>query len=78
VVGHWERNDAFGYGDSAIFGPNGVPLVEAGLFVEKLITADVAPYLDGKNSWRDRTELRRPIIDELHKAATAALKRAGK
>lgn len=79
VVGHWERGDLFGYGDSAIFGPNGVPLVEAGLFCEKLITADVAPYLDGKNSWRDRTkELRRPIIDQLHKAATAALIRAGK
>lgn len=75
VIGHWEKGDLFGYGDSAIFGPNGQPLAEAGLFTERLITADVSPYISGDNPWRHRRELRQPIIDQLHKAATAALKK---
>jgi len=59
VVGHWPAGDRFGYGDSAIFGPHGQPLAEAGLFAERLITADVAPYL---------------IIRQLAEAALAALR----
>jgi len=74
VVGHWDRNDLYGYGDSAIFGPNGQPLAEAGLFTEKLITADVAPFLSGENPWRLRSQLRKAIVDQLHKAAVRALR----
>ncbi|MHC4716654.1 MAG: carbon-nitrogen hydrolase family protein [Planctomycetota bacterium] len=75
VVGHWDR-ERFGYGDSAIFAPNGAPLAEAGLFAERLITADVAPYLDAAR-WRNRKELRPPIIRQLYDAAIAALKGEG-
>jgi 5-aminopentanamidase len=75
VVGHWDRGDLFGYGDSAIFGPDGAPLAEAGLFTEKLITADVAPYIFGANPWRQRTEMRRAIVDQLHAASCKVLKK---
>ncbi|KKL26945.1 hypothetical protein LCGC14_2390160, partial [marine sediment metagenome] len=44
-VGHWDNPERYGYGDSAIFSPIGVPLAEAGLFTEKLVTADVAHYI---------------------------------
>jgi predicted amidohydrolase len=77
VIGYWPKKDSFGYGDSAIFGPNGAALAEAGLFTEKLVTLDVAPYLAGIG-WRSRTELRPAIIDELHAAALSALKDARK
>jgi predicted amidohydrolase len=77
-VGHWSDGDRYGYGDSAIFGPNGAPLAEAGLFAEKLITADVGPHLKGTQSWRDRMDLRPAIIEQLHAAAMDALKRSGK
>lgn len=72
VVGYWPQEDSFGYGDSTIFGPNGAPLVEAGLFTETLITADVAPYL-GPPPWRRRSELRPAIIRQLSAAALKAL-----
>jgi len=72
VVGYWPSRDSFGYGDSAIFGPNGAPLVEAGLFTETLITADVAPYLGG-SGWRQRSEVRPAIIRQLSAAALKAL-----
>jgi len=75
VVGSWEP-DRFGYGDSAIFAPNGAPIAEAGLFAEKLITADVAPYLD-ITKWRNRKELRPAILQQLHDAAMEALNGAG-
>ena len=74
VVGHWPQRDSYGYGDSAIFGPDGAPLAEAGLFTEKLVICNVAPYLAGVD-WRSRTELRPAIIDQLHAAALAALKK---
>jgi 5-aminopentanamidase len=74
VVGQWPKGDLLGYGDSAIFGPDGAPLAEAGLFTEKLITADVAPYVSGENPWRQRTEMRRAIVDQLHAAARRALR----
>ncbi|HUV37972.1 MAG TPA: carbon-nitrogen hydrolase family protein [Planctomycetota bacterium] len=73
VVGHWPANDCFGYGDSAIFGPNGVPLVEAGLFTERLITADVAASLRAADAWRQRGELRPAIIRRMSDAALEAL-----
>lgn len=72
VVGHWEASNRFGYGDSAIFAPDGRAIAEAGLFCEKLITADVAPLL-GAASWRSRRELRPAIIRQLAEAALAAL-----
>ena len=72
VVGHWPGNDRYGYGDSAIFAPSGEPLVEAGLFCEKLITADVAPLLNDPR-WRMRHELRRATLDQLHAASLAAI-----
>ena len=76
-VGYWADGNRYGYGDSAIFGPNGVPLVEAGLFAEKLITADVAPYVKGTQRWRNRLDVRPAIIDQLHAAARQALEAAG-
>jgi predicted amidohydrolase len=77
VVGYHEGHDSYGYGDSAIFGPDGSVLAEAGLFTEKLVTLDVGPYLKGVD-WRARTELRPAIIDELHKSAMKVLRKAGK
>jgi len=72
VVGYWPEGDRYGYGDSAIFAPSGQPLAEAGLFAERLITADVAPHLDD-NPWRSRRELRPAIIRQLSAAALAGL-----
>ncbi len=77
VVGYTPERDSYGYGDSAIFGPDGRVLAEAGLFRETLVTCDVAPYLGGVD-WRARTELRPAIIGQLSDAALAALKREGK
>ncbi len=74
VVGSWPQEDRYGYGDSAIFSPIGEPIAEAGLFTEKLVTADICPYLAG-NEWRKRTELRPAIINQLRDAALAALER---
>jgi predicted amidohydrolase len=76
VVGHWADGDRYGYGDSAIFAPNGRPIAEAGLFAERLITADVAPYLkQNRWLWRDRRHLRPAVIRQLNDAANAALQR---
>ena len=72
VVGYRAEDDRYGYGDSAIFAPNGTPIAEAGLFTEKLVTADVAPYLDPQR-WRNRRDLRPAIIKQLSAAALAAL-----
>jgi predicted amidohydrolase len=72
VVGYRVEDDRYGYGDSAIFGPNGQPIAEAGLFAEKLITADVAPFL-GKQAWRDRGDLRPAIINEMCATALRVL-----
>ena len=72
VVGYWPDEDRYGYGDSAIFAPNGAPLAEAGLFAERLITADVAACL-GPPRWRRRDELRPAILRQMHEAALGAL-----
>lgn len=77
VVGCRGERDSYGYGDSAIFGPDGRVLAEAGLFAEKLVTLDVAPYLKGVD-WRARTELRPAIIEQVHDCAMKVLKKAGK
>lgn len=77
VVGYAGERDSYGYGDSAIFGPDGRVLAEAGLFKETLVTCDVAPYLGGVD-WRARTELRPTIIKQLSAAALDVLKREGK
>lgn len=42
-VVNWDRPDHLGYGDSAIFTDTGQPLIEAGLFTERLIVADLEP-----------------------------------
>ncbi len=76
VVGYWPDEDRYGYGDSAIFSPIGQPIAEAGLFTERLVTADVAECLAG-SAWRKRSELRRAIVDQLHAAAVAKLERDG-
>lgn len=72
VVGRWQNPDRLGYGDSAIFSPCGLPLAEAGLFGERLITADVGPYL-ARPHWRRRRDLRPAIIHQLAAAALAAI-----
>ena len=74
VVGYWPGGDRFGYGDSAIFGPDGAPLAEAGLFCERLVAVDVAPHF-GQARWRNRMELRPAIIHQLSAAALAALEK---
>jgi predicted amidohydrolase len=61
-----------GYGDSAIYSSIGTPLAEAGLFTEKLIHADVAPWL-AANRFYKRRELRPTLIDQWSAAAKAAL-----
>ena len=75
VVGVSADGERLGYGDSAIFSPIGSPLAEAGLFAERLITADVAPWL-GKRLWRKREELRPAIIEQWAAAAKAFLERS--
>jgi len=75
VVGVKKDGELLGYGDSAIFSPLGEPLAEAGLFTEKLITADVAPWLGGSR-WRRRSELRPAVIDRWTAAARDHLERA--
>jgi len=74
IIGYYADHDSYGYGDSAIFGPNGAVLAEAGLFTEKLVTCNVAPYLKGVD-WRSRTELRPAVINELSRSALAALRK---
>ena len=76
VVGYWPERDAYGYGDSAIFGPNGAPLAEAGLFRETLVAVDVAGHV-AEPRWRRRQELRSAIINQLHEAALETLKKGG-
>ncbi len=66
-----------GYGDSAIFSPIGTPLAEAGLFTERLVTADVGPWL-AKERWRKRESLRVSIVDQWAEAARLALKAEGR
>ena len=66
------RGDRLGYGDSAIFSPIGTPLAEAGLFTERLITAEVGGWLS-ESRWSRRGRLRMSIVDQWAEAARASL-----
>jgi 5-aminopentanamidase len=63
------REGDLGYGDSAIFGPNGAPLAEAGLFCERLIVADVDVQAAIRSGTARRDELpdalRQQLAEEL-------------
>jgi predicted amidohydrolase len=62
------RNDKLGYGDSAIFDPWGVPLVEAPLFKEMLITAEIpAATIDACKKWNYLGRLPQEMRDGLNK-----------
>ena len=58
IVDH--RPERLGYGDSAIFDPDGRPIAEAGLFTERLIVADVE-IDDGRAAGRSRLRTRVPM-----------------
>lgn len=73
VVGDDPAGKGLRYGDSAIFSPLGVPLAEAGLFREALVTADVAEWMEAKPRWRNRVDLRPAIIRQLAEAALGCL-----
>ncbi|HZO86751.1 MAG TPA: carbon-nitrogen hydrolase family protein [Chthonomonadaceae bacterium] len=49
--------DDLGYGDSAIFDPNGVAIAEAGLFRERLIVAEIDPAVAARSGTARRDEL---------------------
>ena len=74
MLGFDRNGGRLGYGDSAIFSPIGAPLAEAGLFTERLVTADVGPYLK-ESRWRKRDQLRTAIVDQWAEAARAALRK---
>ena len=59
------REGTLGYGDSAIFDPNGVPIAEAGLFRERLIVADIDPQAATRSSAARRDELPDPVRRQL-------------
>ena len=58
IVDH--RPKRLGYGDSAIFDPDGRAIAEAGLFTEKLIVAD-AELTDDRAAGRSRLRSRVPL-----------------
>jgi predicted amidohydrolase len=57
VVNLDSRAGTLGYGDSAIFDPDGVPIAEAGLFRECLIVADIDPQVAIRSGNARRDEL---------------------
>ncbi len=63
------RPGTLGYGDSAIFDPNGVPIAEAGLFRERLIVAEVDPQAALRSGAARRDELpdavRQQLVEQL-------------
>jgi predicted amidohydrolase len=69
-VVNWDREGQLGYGDTAIYDDAGRPLAEAGLFTERLITADVD--LARSRARRERLRLplavRRQLADAMLKA----------
>jgi predicted amidohydrolase len=62
------RPGSLGYGDSAIFAPNGVALAEAGLFRERLIVADVDPAASIRSGVARRDELPDRVRQQLAEA----------
>jgi N-carbamoylputrescine amidase len=59
------REGTLGYGDSAIFGPDGVPLAEAGLFREALIVARIDPVEAGRSGTARRDALPERVRQQL-------------
>jgi predicted amidohydrolase len=59
------REGTLGYGDSAIFDPNGVPIAEAGLFQERLIVADIDPGAATRSGAARRAELPEAVRRQL-------------
>ena len=72
-VVNWDRAPRLGYGDSAIFGPDGEPLAEAGLFTETLLIADIdlSTIRPFENRSRIPLELRRRLADAMLAAPVA-------
>ena len=71
------RPGRLGYGDSAIFDPDGRAIAEAGLFTERLIVADVAIPEDrakGKSRLRSRVpaEVRERLSEAMRRYPTEA------
>jgi N-carbamoylputrescine amidase len=62
------REGNLGYGDSAIFDPNGVAIAEAGLFRERLIVADVDSRVADRSGASRRDELPDPVRQQLAEA----------
>lgn len=69
-VVNWDRAPRLGYGDTAIFGPDGEPLAEAGLFTETLIVADVD--LDAIRPFEQRRRIPMAVRRQLADAMLAA------
>jgi predicted amidohydrolase len=75
-VVHRDDPRGLGYGDSAIFGPDGAPLAEAGLFRERLIVAEAeisAERAAGRSRLRERVprEVRRRLSAVMEEHAEA-------
>ncbi|MCC6441909.1 MAG: carbon-nitrogen hydrolase family protein [Armatimonadetes bacterium] len=73
---------ALGYGDSAIFAPNGSPIAEAGLFTERLIVAEMDARSRRRLAWKHDElpeRVRRQLADELvnYRRSDPALAPAG-
>jgi len=64
-VVNWDRAPRLGYGDTAIFDAAGRPIAEAGLFTERLITADVdvPSEADRRSRLRIPSALRQRLAD---------------
>ena len=66
-VVNWDRAPRLGYGDTAIFDDCGRPLAEAGLFTERLITAEIDFTQQRSRNGRLRIpmEVRRQLADAM-------------
>lgn len=72
-VVNWDRAPRLGYGDTAIFDDCGRPLAEAGLFTERLITAEIDFSKQRSRHIRLRLpmEVRRQLADAMTSASVA-------
>jgi predicted amidohydrolase len=70
---NWDHPGNLGYGDTAIFDENGQPLAEAGLFRERLITAevDLSKGRSRKARLRIPMEVRKTLADCMARAEVA-------
>lgn len=66
--------DELGYGDSAIYDPEGRPIAEAGLFTERLVYADVGRWMvpGARPDYRD--QLAPHVIEAWAEAARAGIR----